>query len=217
MKSKDKVKFDWKNDKHTHLDVRRLYSYICQLEYAMDAAPEKVLYVGKGTGIAPDLLSRCPGDPEVATIDIEPDFKPDIVGSILDIPLEDNSFDVTMCCQVLEHLPFDSFQNALEEIWRVTKNRLVLSVPNRGLYFGFRAKVPLLKFGFSISLPRFPLMFLSYPEEKAKLNGHCWEIGYKGTSMATVKKRILDAGWMIKTIKRVPDWAWHTFFVLQKN
>lgn len=215
MKSTKLNKFDWQNDNHSHLDIRRLYSYIYQLEFAIEVAPKKVLYIGKGTGIAPSLLSKCPGDPEIITMDIEAKFDPDILGSVLDIPSENNAFDVTMCCQVLEHLPFDNFQKALTEIRRVTKDRLVLSIPDRRFYFGLWAKAPLIRLGVSMSLPRFPLMFLPYPEEKTKINGHYWEIGHKGTSLNTIKKKIYQAGWKIKKIKRVPDWSWHTFFILQ--
>lgn len=214
MKSKTAQNHDWPNDNHSHLDVRRLYSYIYQLDLAMASLPQKILYVGKGSGIAPYLLARCPGDPEVITMDIEEKFEPDLVGSVLDIPLEDNAVNVTLCCQVLEHLPFAKFAPALREMHRVTRDRLILSLPNKQLYFAMYIKVPLIKLFGSFSLTRFPLMFLPYPEKKFKINGHYWEIGYKGTSMHTIKNTIRESGWKIAKIKRVPDWSWHTFFEL---
>lgn len=180
----------------------------------MASSPQKILYVGKGTGIAPYLLSRCPGDSEIITMDIEEKFEPDLIGSVLDIPLENNAVDVTLCCQVLEHLPFENFAPALCQMHRVTRDRLILSLPDRRLYFGAKVKIPLFEFTWSISLPRFPLMFMSYPEKKFKVNGHYWEIGHKGTTMRIVKEVIRKSGWKIKKISRVHNWSWHTFFEL---
>ena len=39
---------------------------------------------------------------------------------IENLPFEDNSFDLVLCCEVLEHLPDDIYQDALKEIQRVS-------------------------------------------------------------------------------------------------
>ena len=199
---------------HTYLDKERLSSYIYQVEYASVCKPKNILYIGKGTGIAPYLLSRGPGAPEVITLDNDQELKPDILGSVLDIPLENKAVDLTMCCQVLEHLPFDEFLAALQEMCRVTRRRLILSLPDKRLYFSMRIKVPLIRLSLQLSLPRPDTMFRSCPKWKFKKSGHCWEIGYKGTSLGAVKKKIRQSGWIINEIKRVPDFSWHTFFDL---
>ena len=67
---------------------------------------------------------------EVTTMDIDPDLKPTIVGSVVDIPLPDDSFDLVMCCQLLEHLPYDNFVPALLQLHRVAKKHVVLSLPD---------------------------------------------------------------------------------------
>jgi len=199
---------------HSHLDVCRLYSYIYQLEYAMACKPRKILYVGKATGVAPYLLSRCPGDPEVITLDIEERFKPDIIGSVLAIPLDDDAVDLTLCCEVLEHLPFESFVPALREMRRVTQRCLVLSLPDVRRFYSVRIKLPLIKLQWQISLRKFAP--LSCPAAIFEKIGHYWEIGYKGVGFKTVKQNIQTAGWIINDVRRVYDLSWHTFFELHQ-
>lgn len=199
----------------THLDLKQLYSYIYQLRYTMASSPHKILYVGKSHGVAPYLISHCPGDPEVMTLDIDERYQPDILGSVLDIPFDDNSFDVAVCCQVLEHLPFESFVPALREMYRVTKNHLVLSLPDLRFFWGFRIKGPLINIAFQLNFPR----FFARPSHEKRLNdtGHHWEIELKQTPFRKVKKAIRDSGWVIDKITRVYDRSYHTFFYLSKR
>lgn len=48
------------------------------------------------------------------------DYHPDIVGDIMDLPLEDNSVDAIICIAVLEHV--EEPQRAVREIHRVLKS-----------------------------------------------------------------------------------------------
>lgn len=58
-----------------------------------------------------------------------------VVGSILEMPFEDNSFDFVVSSEVIEHVP-DPLK-AIDEIHRVLKpgGKVVLSTPNRLWYF----------------------------------------------------------------------------------
>ena len=53
------------------------------------------------------------------TLDINPDYNPDIVGSALKIPEPDNSFDGVVCFQVLDYLNHPA--QAIKEMRRVLK------------------------------------------------------------------------------------------------
>lgn len=55
---------------------------------------------------------------------------PKVQGSIEKLPFPDNSFDIIVCCEVLEHLPFSIYQKSLKEIERVSKKYILISVPN---------------------------------------------------------------------------------------
>lgn len=50
-------------------------------------------------------------------------------GSVLDLPYEDNSFDVVTCLEVIEHLEQEMTQTALSELRRVCRGTLMITVP----------------------------------------------------------------------------------------
>lgn len=45
------------------------------------------------------------------------------------LPFADHSFDLVLCCEVLEHLPESMFQSTLEEMRRTSRRYVVVSVP----------------------------------------------------------------------------------------
>jgi 2-polyprenyl-3-methyl-5-hydroxy-6-metoxy-1,4-benzoquinol methylase len=58
-----------------------------------------------------------------------------VVGSILEIPFENNTFDIVVSSEVIEHVP-DPYK-AMQELFRVLKpgGTLVLTTPNKVWYF----------------------------------------------------------------------------------
>ena len=48
------------------------------------------------------------------------------VGSIFDIPFDDNSFDIVMCNNVVMHLPPENIQKAFDELIRVARKKVVI-------------------------------------------------------------------------------------------
>jgi 2-polyprenyl-3-methyl-5-hydroxy-6-metoxy-1,4-benzoquinol methylase len=70
-----------------------------------------------------------------AAIDLGKKTYPDIKitkGNIYELPYKDNSFDLVLCTEVLEHL--EKPQAAVKELVRVSKKYLVISVPNEPFF-----------------------------------------------------------------------------------
>ncbi len=190
----------------------RVNSYAHQIKAALEQKPASILEVGKGSGMVAAAL-RTLGI-KVTTLDIQRDLEPDVVGSVTAIPLPGAAFDVTLCCQVLEHLPFEDFSCALVELRRVTTGALVLSLPDDSRYYSVDARLPFnlaLNWNWSpVSVPA-----RSFPSSKRSKMGHFWEIGYRGTSLRNVTAEIRGSGWLIEKTWRVPELSWHRFFVLK--
>lgn len=51
-----------------------------------------------------------------------------VKADVTHLPFEDNFFDVVICSEVLEHVK--NYEKAIKELLRVTKNQLIMTVPN---------------------------------------------------------------------------------------
>lgn len=121
----------------------RVFSYAHQIDSVLSFEPKSVLEIGIGIGMVTAAL-RSVGI-KVITLDYQEELKPDIITSVTQIPLEENSIDVSLCCQVLEHLPFDMFESAVRELARVSSKGVVLSLPDITPHYEIRLRLP--KFG----------------------------------------------------------------------
>lgn len=97
---------------------------------------DSVLDVGCGIGMYYPLLTRKSSgyiglDPTEAMIERarerhpEGEFK---IGSVYNISFPNNWFDLVFCWSVLVHLPHDTIEKAISELWRVTKKTLFLNL-----------------------------------------------------------------------------------------
>lgn len=182
-------------------------SYWHQIDETMRLQPQNILIVGKGDGIVAEVLKEYV--PELSTLDFDPALKPDIVASVEKIPLADGGFDVVVCCEVLEHLPFEKFAGNLAELARVSRRHVVLSLPHFGPRTQLFLKLPLL--------PEIRLAFKIPVPLRHLYNGeHYWEIGKRDYPV----RRIRDALRPYFTITRefIPfDNQYHHFFILEKK
>lgn len=159
----------------------------------------KVLEVGPNIGTITQYLKS--NGIEVTTLDIFEEWKPDVLGSILNIPLPDNTFDFALACEIFEHERFEDFTKALKELHRVTKGRVFISIPDhRHILFKMSLKLPFLKeIKVCIRSNR-----LEYDRtSKGKSDGHYWEMGYRKYPVSKIEKAIKDSGFRI--VKKTED------------
>lgn len=189
-------------------DLYRWVSYWTQVDTVKDVTKGKILEIGVGNKTVSNYLKN--NGFNLTTCDIDSDLKPDFVSDITDLPFKGNSFSTVLCCEVLEHLPYDRVKKALREINRVTRDYAVISIFAANVGFSFAFKIPFLKLVYSsIKIPMF--------WEQHKFNGeHYWEIGKKGYSLNKVRKLIDTANFKIITEEFSPLNIYHRFFVLRK-
>jgi len=87
----------------------------------------KILEIGIGNGLIRDYLSKI--YPHFYTFDNDPHLKPDYVGDIRKTPFAHDAFDLISICQVMEHIPFEDFGKALQELKRIVKKTILISLP----------------------------------------------------------------------------------------
>jgi SAM-dependent methyltransferase len=195
----------------SYLDKPRWASVWHQLNEVLRLAPKSVLEAGPGPGVfkaAAEAVGL-----KVETLDIDPDLQPDHVGSVLKIPLEESRFDVACAFQVLEHLPFDSSLTALDELARVAKTHVVISLPDVAPYWQFILSIPWL--GSRSYLFPIPL----YMRKGHTFDGeHYWEINKKGYKLGNVIEALEKSGKLkLLSTFRVFEKPYHRFFILRKN
>ncbi len=191
---------------HQYDYIDRWASYWHQIDEILKLNPEKVLEIGVGNKMVFDYLRRA--GLEVKTLDLDSSLNPDFTASVIQMPLPDNSFDVVLCAEVLEHLPFNDFEKALAELKRVSGGNIVLSLPHFGPPVKICFKIPFLKeVRFAFKIP----VFL-----KHKFNGeHYWEIGKKGYSCRRIRG-IIRKHFKIKKEFIPFENQYHHFFILEK-
>ena len=110
-------------------------------ELYKQVGPASVLEVGCGEGRLAQHLVRNGGRPsrfvatdlEIAAID--PRLDPLIqvqAASVYELPFESASFDLVVCCEVLEHL--DAPEAGLAEVARVARRGVIVSTPREPLW-----------------------------------------------------------------------------------
>lgn len=203
MKQVDKKEYNF-ND-YGHID--RWASYHYQIKEVLYLAPHSILEIGVGDKVFGEYIKNNTNI-SYKSLDVAEDLKPDIVGSILNIPLGKNSFDAVCAFEVLEHLEFEKFETALSELKKVSKKYVVLSLPHFGPVCKFFLKIPFLKeIKFSCKLP--------FPKRHVFNGQHYWEIGKRGFGQGKVRGIIKKHFRIVKEF--VPfESQYHHFYVLEK-
>ena len=144
MKPKAKLTFNYLKHKSSH-PVRRwtinsLYKAIFELLRGYQIST--VLDAGGGEGFTLDRFVKAKVGKKLICVDnskevitLGKEIFPNLdlrVGNIYNLAFRDNSFDLVVCTEVLEHLTEP--RRALKEMIRVSKKYLILSVPNEPIF-----------------------------------------------------------------------------------
>ncbi len=188
----------------------RFVSYWYQINEILKLNPYNVLEIGIGNSFVTKYIKD--REINVISLDIDKALNPDVIGDVLRLPFLDRYFDTVVCYEVLEHIPYENFDNALSEIYRVSKNHVLLSLPDDSRYYKLYIQIP------HVGTLR---QLLILPRLKKPINRfdgqHFWEIGKEGYPLSKVIKNIQTRGFKIIKTYRMFENPYHRFFILKKE
>ena len=132
--------------------------------------------------------------------------------TIIKIQVIPTRFDCILCCEVLEHFPFETSCAILEKIAQSQVPYVILSVPYQG--FQFRSTVYLNRYGGRKSTSfQFRNWLRKFKPQPKGL--HQWEIGYKGYPLKKLEKALGDCG--LEIVDRQFTGGTRSVFLIAKN
>lgn len=193
----------------------RWNSYYQQIFEALNCKGKSILYIGAGDGIVTDILRKC--GKNVKTLDFDKNLKPDYIGSVTDIKkvLGKDKFDVILCCQVLEHIPFSEFENTIKQLSEYTKEKLILSLPNRNKRYRFAFTIPKIGYYQKVLLCK-KHFSEQWNIDKQGHGEHYWEIDAKGCPTRKKIRNIVKKYFSSLKFYTLFENPYHMFFILEK-
>lgn len=182
-----------------YMTLPRMITHWHQANEVASATPPggDVLEIGPGSGHTTWLLRQW--GYRVRTIDFDPGVKPDLVGDVTRLPLDDRCADCVLAAEVLEHLPFEEFGKALRELKRVSRGTVIVTLPAPFLGVASLWNWPRLKpRGLFLGIP------LALPH---RFDGeHYWELGKWGYGMRKIERHIRKSGLrLVRTFRPAPS------------
>lgn len=191
-----------------YMDKKRWVSIWHQIDEVQKLSPNNVLEIGPGSGLFKKVAATF--GVNVETLDIDPELNPDHVVSATATPFADASYDIVCAFQMLEHIPYEVSLQVFNEMARVCRRHVVISLPNAQTLWRYQFHVP--KFGArNFFIPR-PLIKLPIHDFDGE---HYWEINKHNYPIDRI---ISDFSKILKISKsyRVPENPYHHFFVFEK-
>jgi len=175
---------------------------------------DSILEVGKGTGILGGVIKELGFSYE--SMDINPNLHPVHIGSVDNMPLGDNSYDIIGCFEVLEHLPYEKLTDALSELFRVANKAVIISLPNAKRIISFYLWIP---------RTLHKKLFIPIPFYKPSINcddpDHRWEINRGKHSIRQIRGTLQKVANKcdFSLVREYRNWenSYHHFFVFHKK
>jgi hypothetical protein len=187
-----------------------------QIRDCLRYSPRRALVVGVGVGLEPILLREKFGV-DVTTLDIDPGFRPDYIGSVHDMPMfSEGQFDVCIASHVLEHLAFDSyFEKAVREISRVANHAVIyLPYAGRHLEWKFSYAQGVMEYSLQLTIP--PMNTITGDTPDLQHGEHYWECGYRHFGVASIAQ-IIARHFLIDECYHNLDWKYSLNFNLTSH
>lgn len=168
-----------------YFSFEQLWSFSEQIHRIRAMKPQRMIEIGVGNGFVSGFLRNC--GVEVLTADINPELKPDLVIPVQDLfkHVDQGAYDLIACCEVLEHIPFDEFEDIIAMFARLS-NRLFLTLPCAGRIIGVGGMF-MKSWG-----RRWHSFWMHIPSKRYQMQHmHYWEVGSEKNTRRDALQRVL--------------------------
>lgn len=162
---------------------------------------QTVLEIGPGLGLVTALLDNAGF--QVTTLDILPSqyqragsrhIQCDLRAAT---PAQLSGFDAILCCETLEHFHWREIDGLLARFHAARPRYLLLSVPYMGWQLDWRLYLNAHTWRTAFSLKQLKFLQHFRFDEAADPLCHKWEVGYRGTGLGALEKKLRANGWRI--------------------
>lgn len=185
------------------------FRYYAILKAALLVPHSSVLEIGAGNHVIKDFLGK--SAQEYKTMDVNPNLQPDFLCSVRDFQqLLEKKFDVVICSEVLEHMPFSDFENNIINLRRylVPDGHAFITLPHH------RGRVMVVTpFSYHIpnifNLPRWlkgglRSFYKQIIQGKTWIDPHhCWEIDDQNIKPADIARLMKKTGFKIESFSQL--------------
>lgn len=197
----------------SYVNENRWSSYYYQIKEVLASAGCKcnsLLIIGAGDGIVEKVLSN--SDIVIHTFDFDESLNPTYVGDVKYIDrIVKQKYDFVLCCQVLEHLPFELFEDILKSLSAIAEKKVIISLPLQAIKFMFETRIS------GLPKMRFQLVIEKCWIKKWKYNGeHYWEVGIRHLTRKRIKN-LFEKYFEIEKDYCVPYNQYHWFCILKSR
>lgn len=205
------------NKEHYHRNydsITRFVSYFYQIDLIKKLNPHHILEIWVWNKTVSNYLKE--NGMKIDTCDFDKNLNPDYVADIRNLPFKDQTYDVVVAYEIIEHIPREEVDKALSELHRVSNKYVIVSIPYASAWFEFIIKIPLLdriiKNNFINIFFRIPYFFW-----KIKFNGeHYWEMWRKWYPISKIRTILKKYFNIINEVRPIMNHL-HYFFILEKK
>lgn len=206
----NKEHYDFEN----YLSMERWCSYYKQVKEIIQSGAKKIALIGIGDGLIITILKALKPEIDIVKVDFDQELNPDICCDVLELSKYlRGGVEAVVCCQVLEHLPYNDFKKALQEISNCLLEHgiLILSLPDSGIDVGITLNVPKVHLELSGKVCR-------YYKSSFEFNGeHYWEINSARKYSANMIRKDIRLFFDIHNEYLVKYNKYHRFYILRKK
>lgn len=194
-----------------YFNVDHFISISEQIRLVRGLKSTNILEIGIGNGLVSDFLRKAGYN--VTTFDINPNLNPDVIGSVTDLveALNHRKFDLILCAEVLEHMPFEYFEQVINNIALTTNEYAILTLPrSQKVIFDIQCKIKIPKMPYFNTGLFFSLPISSVPPE------HHWQLDSSVQTKREEIVKIITQQFKIVDSGRFRFRSDHYYFILKK-